>query len=456
MSTHRYSKYIPIIFLIGDLFTLNIGVFLSYNIITKNNIITKEYQLFFLFINLLYIVIFFFSKLYTITRESNLADHFNKLFTGLLINIFIVFTFWFLLQPVEYSRKFLLLAYLFFAILLLVWRASWHYFIRYYRKKGYNIRRVIVIGSDSITEKIKNYFYLSPELGYQYVGSFDIENDNLDSQEKLLKYIQEKEVDIIFCYLPSLSHKKIDELIDFSESNLLKINLISHFSELVNYKLAIKQLGDFPIIEVNSIPLDLRVNRNIKRCFDILFSMMVIITILSWLVPLLTVLIKIESKGPVFFKQLRHGRKNKFFFIYKFRTMYLHKDSKVKQAVKYDNRVTRIGNILRKTSIDELPQFINVLKGEMSVVGPRPHAVQHNDQYQPQIKHFWKRHEVKPGITGLAQAKGFRGEIPNIDLMINRVRLDHFYVKHWSLWLDTKIVLLTIYSVLMGDHKNAY
>ena len=184
--------------------------------------------------------------------------------------------------------------------------------------------------------------------------------------------------------------------------------------------------------------------------------MMVIITILSWLVPLLTVLIKIESKGPVFFKQLRHGRKNKFFFIYKFRTMYLHKDSKVKQAVKYDNRVTRIGNILRKTSIDELPQFINVLKGEMSVVGPRPHAVQHNDQYQPQIKHFWKRHEVKPGITGLAQAKGFRGEIPNIDLMINRVRLDHFYVKHWSLWLDTKIVLLTIYSVLMGDHKNAY
>jgi len=202
-------------------------------------------------------------------------------------------------------------------------------------------------------------------------------------------------------------------------------------------------------------PLDDATNRLIKRTFDIAFSAAVIIILLSWLLPLLAVLIKVTSKGPVFFVQKRHGINNKTFRCLKLRTMRTGQEHQFKQATRNDDRVTPLGRFLRKTSLDEMPQFLNALVGDMAVVGPRPHALKHNEKFSPAIRNFWQRHTVKPGITGLAQIRGYRGDTSTIMRMKNRVRLDIFYIQNWTFILDVKIVWMTVVSLLRGD-QNAF
>lgn len=448
MPQHRYSRYIPIIFLSTDLVCLNLSLFFATYVRFNQVFLSQQYQILQIFLNVIWLLVFFGSKLQEVNRNSRLLDHLNKVLTGLVINLSVVFALWFALQPVDYSRKFLFVTYLAFTLSILAWRSFWHYAIRFYRTKGYNLRSLMIVGDGELSASLVEYVNENPHLGYRLVEIYDDQNGDLENEALT------KEVDMLFCCLPNLSDNRVREIIDFAESNLIKVSLFSQFSKLMSYNLSIQQLGNIPVINVNTIPLDHLINRFVKRTFDIIFSLIVFITILSWLIPIISILIKLESKGPVFFKQDRHGRNNRLFGIYKFRSMYVHDDSKVIQAKKGDSRITKIGNILRKTSIDELPQFINVLKGNMSVVGPRPHAIQHNIEYQPQIDKFWQRHAVKPGITGLAQAKGFRGETVELSDMSNRVKLDRFYVKNWSLVLDFKIILLTIISIIRG--QNAY
>lgn len=184
-----------------------------------------------------------------------------------------------------------------------------------------------------------------------------------------------------------------------------------------------------------------------KRAFDIVFSLLVITLLLSWVIPLLALLIKLDSRGPVFFKQLRTGKDGKPFSILKFRTMSLNEESDMMQANRNDKRITRLGAMLRKTSLDELPQFINVLRGEMSIVGPRPHMLHHTVEYSKAIDYFMSRHQIMPGITGLAQVSGHRGETKEVAAMIRRVNTDIYYIYNWSFLLDMKIVLLTVWHI---------
>ncbi|MEQ8906670.1 undecaprenyl-phosphate glucose phosphotransferase [Ekhidna sp.] len=454
-SHHRYSPYFPILFLLVDLVCLNIGVFFANEYRFGYLIPSKEYQLLQLILNVVWIGVFFSSRLQEINRNSRLLDHLNKVLTGLVINLSIVFALWFALEPVDYSRKHLFVTYLVFTILILVWRSIWHYLIRYYRVKGFNIRRVIIIGKGDLSDSLAQYFKEAPELGYHLVGIVDNHEQADERLDNFEDFTLSQEADIVFCCLPNLNDEQVKDVIDFAENNLIKVNLISQFSRLSNYNLSIEQFGSIPIINVNAIPLDSIVNRFIKRTFDIVFSSIFILLIFSWLVPIIGFLIKMESRGPVFFKQKRHGKDNNFFLCWKFRTMTYQKNAEFKQATKDDNRITKIGAILRKTSIDELPQFINVFLGDMSVVGPRPHPIKLNEEFQPKIDRFWQRHAVKPGITGLAQAKGFRGETAELSDMSGRVKLDRFYVKNWSLILDFKIILLTAMSIIKGD-QNAY
>ena len=200
-------------------------------------------------------------------------------------------------------------------------------------------------------------------------------------------------------------------------------------------------------------PLRDFVNRFAKRTFDIIFSSFVIIFILSWLYPLIALLIKLSSRGPVLFKQERSGLNNEIFLCYKFRSMRLSNDSDIKQASKGDSRITRIGKFLRKSSIDEFPQFINVLAGDMSIVGPRPHMLLHTEEYSSLINKYMVRQLVKPGITGIAQVRGYRGETKEIEDMEGRVSLDVWYIENWSLPLDINVVFLTIWNVFKGDEK---
>jgi putative colanic acid biosynthesis UDP-glucose lipid carrier transferase len=196
-------------------------------------------------------------------------------------------------------------------------------------------------------------------------------------------------------------------------------------------------------------------NKIIKRIFDIAFSLIIIIGLLSWLTPILAIIIRLDSKGSLFFVQKRNGLNSTEFKCFKFRSMEINELADIEQVSKNDARITRVGKFIRKTSIDELPQFFNVLFGDMSVVGPRPHMVSHTNMYAERIDKFMVRHFIKPGITGLAQTKGFRGEVETDKDIINRVRYDIFYIEKWSLLLDLKIIFKTIHNTLQGD-KKAY
>ncbi|MBK7944199.1 MAG: exopolysaccharide biosynthesis polyprenyl glycosylphosphotransferase [Flavobacteriales bacterium] len=214
-------------------------------------------------------------------------------------------------------------------------------------------------------------------------------------------------------------------------------------------------LGGVPVSKLRKKPLDRQLNRRMKRAFDIVFSSAVILFIFTWLFPLLALAVKLSSRGPVFFKQKRLGRDNKEFTCWKFRSMRMNKEADVKQATKNDPRVTAVGRFLRKSNLDEMPQFWNVLLGHMSVVGPRPHPIRLNEQYRDIIDKYMVRHFVRPGITGWAQVNGFRGETSTPDLMERRVEMDIWYLENWSFWLDLKVVVKTVTNML-GKEKMAY
>jgi putative colanic acid biosynthesis UDP-glucose lipid carrier transferase len=238
-----------------------------------------------------------------------------------------------------------------------------------------------------------------------------------------------------------------------AESECIRFKVVPDLSIFVNKPVIINYVRDLPVLSLRSEPLDDVGNRFKKRTLDVIVSALVVVFILSWLVPILGLLILLESKGPVFFSQVRSGRNNKTFKCYKFRSMAVNKDSDTKQATKNDKRITRIGKFIRKTSLDEFPQFINVLKGEMSLVGPRPHMVKHTTDYSKIVDQFMIRQFLKPGITGWAQVNGLRGEITEHEQIVNRVNEDLWYLENWTIWLDLRIMFLTVYKVFKGDEK---
>jgi len=234
---------------------------------------------------------------------------------------------------------------------------------------------------------------------------------------------------------------------------------IERFAKLKVVKPVVFQQLSLDSVTMSSFSADHPLNNYrhavVKRVFDVAFSLLVCFFILSWLVPIIAILIKLESKGPVFFKQLRTGKDNQPFFCYKFRSLKINDEADKKQVTSNDSRVTKIGKFLRKSSIDEMPQFINVLLGQMSIVGPRPHMLKHTDDFSEVVKNYKVRHLVKPGVTGLAQVSGFRGEILHEDQLINRVEKDFNYIENWNIFLDLKIIYLTVYNTF-ANNENAY
>jgi putative colanic acid biosynthesis UDP-glucose lipid carrier transferase len=235
----------------------------------------------------------------------------------------------------------------------------------------------------------------------------------------------------------------------------IRFRIVPDLSIFVNQPMVVSYVGDMPVLSLRPEPLDDEGNRIKKRVLDIVISLIAIIFVLSWLLPIIALLIIIESKGPVFFIQLRSGRNNKTFYCYKFRSMKKNDDADKMQATKNDFRITKIGRILRKTSLDEFPQFFNVLKGDMTVVGPRPHLIKHTEDYSKLVDLFMIRQFLKPGITGWAQINGHRGEISDTEQIKSRVNHDLLYLENWNIWLDIKIIFLTVYNVFKGE-KNAY
>lgn len=338
-------------------------------------------------------------------------------------------------------------------ILITLVKIAVYFLLKRYRSQlGGNTRNVVIIGTNNKTEQLGRFFSSSPEYGYQLKKKFDL-NSGTQNLDECFDYIMNNSIDEIYSSVAQVSNEEMLKLIDFADNNLKILKFIPDNKEIYSKQLDFSYYGLLPIISLRRIPINEPINKFVKRSFDIILSLLVIVGLLSWLTPILAIFIKLESKGPVFFKQKRNGLDYQEFFCYKFRSMRPNPEAHLFQVRKGDERITGVGKIIRKTSIDELPQFINVLKGEMSVVGPRPHMVSHTHMYAERIDKFMVRHFIKPGITGLAQVSGYRGEVETDEDIINRVKFDIFYLENWSLFLDLKIVFQTVFNAVRGEEK---
>lgn len=331
-----------------------------------------------------------------------------------------------------------------------------YFFLRKYRIIfGGNFRRVVLIGKNKSIEPLQHFFEENLDYGYKLIKVFNLENHKMEHLQESFSFILDNKIDEIYCSLTDLTSKQVDDFIFFADNNLKTLKFIPDQKQLLSLNTVFEYYDYIPVISQRTISLDESLHKIIKRIFDTVFSILIIVGILSWLTPILAIIIRMDSKGSLFFVQKRNGLNNREFNCFKFRSMEINELADIEQVSKNDARITRVGKFIRKTSIDELPQFFNVLLGDMSVVGPRPHMVSHTNMYAERIDKFMVRHFIKPGITGLAQTKGFRGEVETDKDIINRVRYDIFYIEKWSLLLDLKIIFNTIHNTLKGD-KKAY
>lgn len=404
-------------------------------------------------INFIWVSITYALRTYQLNRTIRVSAVLAGL-TGLMIVVIAITEAFISLTNHLHHRSFLMLFYAAICISIPAWRVSMLHLLKWYRKKGYNFRKVIIAGIDDAGLELYDFFIKHPEHGYRFEGFFDDDNAVGNKVADIESFVLTNKINTIYCSLTSLSNEQIEKLIDFSENNLVRIYFLSKF-KIFNYKkLVIDFYDDIPILVFRKIPLDDRLNQTMKRGFDILFSAAVIIFLLSWFLPLVAFLIKLDSPGPVFFRQRRSGINNKAFWCYKFRTMNYAEGQDAVQASKNDPRITKIGSFLRITSLDELPQFFNIFKGDMSIVGPRPHPLWLNEHYSEIIDKYMVRHFIKPGITGLSQVRGFRGETKDSSSMKARIRVDIFYIENWSFLLDLRIIAQTALSIFSKNGNN--
>ena len=450
MTKGRYSKYIRPISISLDAFIL---VVLS-NYFLSNFPISLPY--FIVYEIICWLALAYFIGFYEVYRFTKPTEIMTLLFKQIFLFTLFIIAFFSITREIILSFK----ALIFFIIsalgLITIFKSLLFYYLKKYRiVLGGNYRNVVIIGFTESAKSLQQLFKSRPDYGYRFKGFF---SDKVVNQEvngavnQVQDFVLQNKIDDIYCAVEELNNDQLKNLIDFADFYKKTIKFIPESNQIYAKNLKIDYYEFFPILSLKRTPLNEPLLKFLKRIFDLVFSLFIIVFVLSWLVPVIAILIKLESKGPVFFKQGRPGLDEKEFFCYKFRSMQMNETTE-ESVVKNDPRITRIGTFLRKTSLDEMPQFFNVFFGEMSIVGPRPHLWSHNNEYQTKIKKYNFRLHIKPGITGLAQVKGFRGEIQSDDDMVNRIKYDLFYIENWSLFLDIKIIVLTIINVIKGQEK---
>ncbi len=445
----RYSKYLRPISIIFDLLVVSsfVYLFLDQSLFRVTPILV---------FSALWIISAFITKFYEVYRFTKLIRIISYIFYQLLLFSILVFAFFGAVQSPTPGLLQTLVFLLYAFIIISLFKLTLFYALQSYRLGfGGNFRKTIIIGNDESVTELKEFFLNQKELGYENRMTFKFNHPSDLKLEECFDFILTRNIDEVYCSANELDESQISRLITFCENNFKILKFISKRGGLLSKKLKTDTYGLSTVQSLREMPLSNDFNTILKRTFDITFSLFIIIFLLSWITPIIGLIIKIESRGPVFFKQTRNGIKFREFTCYKFRSMIENNDADIQQATKNDKRVTKIGKILRKTSLDELPQFFNVLIGNMSVVGPRPHMIRENERYSKSVDKFMVRHFVKPGITGLAQVKGFRGEIETDEDIINRVKYDIYYLENWSLILDLNIVFLTTINFLTGQ-KKAY
>jgi len=443
----RYSGYLrPISYLI-DLVIINLLALLYF-------FKSVDPYIFVLFISTSWIILSITSKFYEVYRYTREVTILTLILRQAVLFILLVFAFNGFYIELNTKPAAIIKYVLASFLLIALFKFTIYYLLQKYRADfGGNFRSTVIIGKNKNTSALKEFFQNNPEYGYTYKGTFNVKANPNNVIAECIEFINKERIDEIYCSISELNTAQLSEIVDYADNNLKILKFIPDNKGIFSKKLKYEYYDYLPILSLRNIALQDSINQVIKRLFDIVFASAVIVFILSWLTPLIAIFIKLESKGPVFFKQSRNGFNYKEFDCYKFRSMMPNSSAHLYQATRDDIRVTRTGRFIRKTSIDELPQFFNVLFGDMSVVGPRPHMVSHTDMYAKRIDKFMVRHFVKPGITGLAQISGYRGEVESDKDIIGRVKYDIFYVENWSLLLDLKIIFQTFINVVKGEEK---
>ncbi|MEK6152831.1 exopolysaccharide biosynthesis polyprenyl glycosylphosphotransferase [Flavobacteriaceae bacterium 3-367] len=441
----RYSGFIHPISFFLDLVVINLFAYYL-------PILFQFPILFHSYISLAWVIISFKNEFYEIYRFTKVTHILKLLFRQFVFFFLTLYAFIGFFKQPNISRLNLGIFFLSVFVSVLVLKFLNYYLLMQYRAKVKgSLRHVVVIGKNKKTDQLVKMFKKHGEYGYHVIKQFSPKKSGFDMEE-CLNFIRDNGIDEIYCSVNDLKNNEIGRFVNYADNNLINLKFIPDNREIFTKYLKLDYYEYFPILSLRELPLDDPFNRFYKRSFDFLFSLFVLLFFLSWLMPIIGLLIKLDSKGPIYFRQNRPGFKEEGFGCYKFRTMVAN-ESTEQSATRNDPRITKLGAFLRKTSLDELPQFVNVLIGQMSVVGPRPHLWRQNHEYGTTVGKYMLRHFVNPGITGLAQAKGLRGEIESDDEIINRIRYDVFYIENWSILLDIKIIVQTFLNVIKGQEK---
>ncbi|WP_369753144.1 undecaprenyl-phosphate glucose phosphotransferase [Flavobacterium sp. WC2409] len=464
LAVYRFSRYFKLGFLIWDVLLMNLAIVLSFLLRydSLDRIDIKEVRTISLLSNLFWIGLLLYNDSYRIVRVERIENILIRMIKMVVIHSALIAGFVLVLKYSEVSRLRIFYFYVVFFMLLFVSRVIFMKLLKYIRAEGYNFKNVIIIGANDTGERIRRILSKDLTYGYRVLGFFDDRVDPfafisapiLGDFNAIKEYLLKEKVDEMYIALHIDNIKIINELTALCERHMVRIKFLPDFQLYTkSRKVEISFYENTPVLMLRKEPLELTFNLLLKKGFDLVFSFLVIVLIFPWLFPIIVFLIKLDSPGPAFFKQERSGRENESFLCWKFRTMKVNASSDHQQATKGDSRVTKIGAFMRKTNIDELPQFFNVFWGTMSVVGPRPHMLKHTQQYSELINNYLVRHYAKPGITGWAQVNGYRGETKELIDMKDRVDHDIWYIENWSLLLDLKIIYLTVFNVFKGEEK---
>lgn len=454
-----YSRYLKAIYLFLDFLLLNL-TFCSISFYYKWPDLSADPNFLaqFLYINLFWSITIAFIRIHEIDRGLRFEQIFTQILRAyslfsILIVLFLYFLDSYFIPVFHFELKIII-----WGVVFIVWRTLMSFLINFLRRRGMNYRKVIIVGNGHPAKEMMKFFENHPETGFRLKGVFCEDTDLLEAHQisggihEAKDFALSMKVDEIYCSLSGLQVDQVTDLMNFADNNMIRFKVIPDFRGFLNRRIKIDFYDLVPVLSMRIEPLQNTFNRIIKRVFDIIFSFLVLIIISPVAFLIFTPLIKLSSKGPIFFKQLRSGRNNEEFYCYKFRTMHVNDEADSLQAQKGDARITKIGAFLRKTSLDELPQFYNALIGNMSVVGPRPHMLKHTEEYSKLVDKFMVRQLVKPGVTGWAQVHGLRGDTRDNTLMEKRVEYDVWYLENWSPLLDIKIVIITAWQVISGKH----
>lgn len=454
---HRFSKNIRTLHIGVDLLLLNLSFLASYFFVFggMSTLFNSPYSGLLFFINISWVLSFLIIKPYKISRVSSTVPHILvKHYTSILLHALIVAVFFIAFKAFYYSREHLIISYLLLFFLVSLWKAVFTYFLRQYRIQGYNNRKLVIVGYGEISEDLKNFFTRHREYGYKFMGYFDNvsnEKEVVGEVKDLSNYVLKHEIDEIYCCTPYLEYDTVQQILNFGERFKRKTKVITDYRGFAYKGITLERYDNIPVFNITDSSFEDVKAVFFKRAFDVSFSLAAIVLGMPIFL-MLALLTMLTSRGPILFSQERIGKGGKPFLIYKFRSMYTNAECKGPcLAFNNDPRITPWGKFMRKLRLDELPQFFNVLKGDMSIVGPRPERKYYIDkivEVAPQYKYL---QYIKPGITSIGQIKF--GYAENIDEMVKRLRFDLLYLKNISFSLDLKIILMTIMVILRAEGK---